>query len=414
MKLKSLLVISSPICLSYVVPQMFEFYDMFKKRYKLIHIVSRMGYASIVRKLIENGYDIEAKLRNGATPLHVAALHGKLSVVKVLVKMGAEINSVCSSWKRTPLFDAIRSKNEEIVRLLLENKADIHHEDDDKVNPIFFAVYLDSENIVKLLLENGADQNAINRRGNTLLLQAVLCKQEGMVKLLIEYKANLNAEDDGKETALFKAVILGLERMVKLLLEHSADHRANIHHKAIDGNTPIILAIMLYHTKNPRKIQIIKALIRNGADINTVPALHFKPLIHTAVQNCDTELLQFLIGNGADTNLLDFQHHRTPLFLAIKNKHEEGIKLLMDNGSNINSKDVDGNTPLIIAVMNHPGLIEFLINSGADVNLRNNALETPLHLTASRGNIEAVKLLIENGGDVDAQTLSTRIYFSCF
>ena len=109
MELKTFVVISSPICLSFIVPQMFEFYDMFKKRYKLIHIASRMGYSKIVQKLIENGFDIEAKQKHGATTLQVAASHGKLNVVQVLIKMGAEINSVDSTWKRTPLFDAVFS-----------------------------------------------------------------------------------------------------------------------------------------------------------------------------------------------------------------------------------------------------------------------------------------------------------------
>ena len=77
-------------------------------------------------------------------------------------------------------------------------------------------------------------------------------------------------------------------------------------------------------------------------------------------------------------------------------------------GANIdlNPRDVNGDTPLVMAILNHPELIEFLINSGADVNSRNNALETPLHFTALRGNIEGVRLLIENGGDVDAKTSS--------
>ena len=78
--MKSMLVISSPICLSYIVPQMFEFYDMFKKRYKFIHVATRMGYATIVRKLIKNGYDIEAKQKFGRT-LGCVGLYSDVSKV---------------------------------------------------------------------------------------------------------------------------------------------------------------------------------------------------------------------------------------------------------------------------------------------------------------------------------------------
>ena len=116
MKLKSILVISSPICLSYLVPQMFVFHDMFKKRYKLTHVAARMGYSTIVRKLIENGFDIEAKQKIGATPLQVAVYYGNLNVIKDLIKMGADINAACGVRKQTSLFDAVFDKNEEIVR----------------------------------------------------------------------------------------------------------------------------------------------------------------------------------------------------------------------------------------------------------------------------------------------------------
>ena len=50
-------------------------------------------------------------------------------------------------------------------------------------------------------------------------------------------------------------------------------------------------------------------------------------------------------------------------------------------------------------------LIYFVLDVQS-LNSRNNALETPLHLTALRGNIEGVKLLIEYGVDIDAKTSS--------
>ena len=366
MKLKSFLVISSPICLSYLVPQLFEFFDMFKKRYKLIHIATRMGYATIVRKLIENGFDIEAKQKFGHTPLCLAVAYGKTSVGQVLITMGAKIDQRCGELKVSLLHDAVNKQNEELVKCLIDNNADLNAKDIHGETPLFLAVSYEYENIVQVLLENGADPNFSNNKLKTPIFYA---KSENTIKIL-------------------------------------TDHRANIHHKDEHGVTPIIRASVLYKTQYS-SINIIKALIKNGADINTQPTVH-NTLIHKAVQNCDTELLQFLISNGADTNILNY-NHRTPLFLAIEKEFAEGIKLLIDNGTNINFKAGLGNTPLHFAARTNSRSIRMLIKSGADVNSQNNFQETPLHYAATYGNVESIEILIENGANINAKTSSLSI-----
>ncbi len=48
-------------------------------------------------------------------------------------------------------------------------------------------------------------------------------------------------------------------------------------------------------------------------------------------------------------------------------------------------------------------LVEKLLKSGADVNVVNEELETPLHLAAGGGHLGLVELLIKHGADVNAQ-----------
>ena len=49
----------------------------------------------------------------------------------------------------------------------------------------------------------------------------------------------------------------------------------------------------------------------------------------------------------------------------------------------------------------HKEIIELLIANGVDVNAKNDAAETPLHLAATK---EIAELLIANGSDVNAAT----------
>ena len=324
----------------------------------------------MIKILTDHKANIYHKDVDGYSPITLAILFYKphvpktINTVKALIRNGADINTQPPFTYLKPLIHTATEYNDvEFLRFLISNGADANLYDNKQQTPLFYAK---SEEIIKTLVKNGADPNLSNNTQRTPLFYA---KSENIIKALI-------------------------------------DHRANIHHKDEEGYSLITLAILFYKPQDAKTIENVKTLIRNGADVNTQPTFTFlKPLIHTATEYNDIELLQFLISNGADTNLVD-NNQKTPLFLAIRNKFEEGIKILIDNGSNVNLKDANGDTPLIVAIDTDSRFIRILISSGADVNLRNNSLETPLHLAALRGNIEVVKLLIEIGGQINAMTSS--------
>ena len=61
--------------------------------------------------------------------------------------------------------------------------------------------------------------------------------------------------------------------------------------------------------------------------------------------------------------------------------------------------------PLMTCVYNfsHKCMRELVENKGCDVNITNKQLSTPLHVAAFSKNYVALKYLLENGADVDAQ-----------
>jgi ankyrin repeat protein len=54
------------------------------------------------------------------------------------------------------------------------------------------------------------------------------------------------------------------------------------------------------------------------------------------------------------------------------------------------------------ALNNHMQIVQFLVKSGADVNLADNDNDTPLHKAARRANIEIVEYLIKHGANINA------------
>ncbi|MEM7232237.1 MAG: ankyrin repeat domain-containing protein, partial [Planctomycetota bacterium] len=78
-----------------------------------------------VRRRLYNNRRLNEQIRGngGATPLNTAALHGKIEVVKFLIKQGADVNAANSDGN-TPLHAAAFLCREDVVKLLLEAGAD--------------------------------------------------------------------------------------------------------------------------------------------------------------------------------------------------------------------------------------------------------------------------------------------------
>lgn len=96
------------------------------------------------------------------TVLHHAACHNGINVVKWLCKeTGVNVNQR-KYLGETPLMQACRSRNEEVVRVLLDAKADVHLVNDVKRSAMYFATMesgpfeLKKREIVRMLLEAGA------------------------------------------------------------------------------------------------------------------------------------------------------------------------------------------------------------------------------------------------------------------
>ena len=87
-----------------------------------------------------------------------------------------------------------------------------------------------------------------------------------------------------------------------------------------------------------------------------------------------------------------------------------GLRLVMENGGTLHSIDLNeelGNA----AFFGHWKICDFLINNGADPNFKiSSTHETPLHNALAKAGrpyyLYTVKLLVENGADVNAKTIA--------
>ncbi|MBN1233308.1 MAG: ankyrin repeat domain-containing protein [Candidatus Coatesbacteria bacterium] len=98
--------------------------------------------------------------------------------------------------------------------------------------------------------------------------------------------------------------------------------------------------------------------------------------------------------------------------IALRNGKKEVANLLIEKGANIFAVDKMRNSVLHYAVEGDQSeIICELIRKGIDVNLKGQANFTPLFLACDLGHIESVKVLLENGADIDFYAEVERIEF---
>jgi|CZKL01.1.fsa_nt_gi ankyrin repeat protein len=106
---------------------------------------------------------------HGWTPLHLAAAFATPNAVELLLRHGARVDAVSDNPQHNqPLHAATAlSRNPEIVRLLLNNGAEVNARQVGGFTPIFSAAAANQKDLVELLLAHGADAHLKSDQGKT-------------------------------------------------------------------------------------------------------------------------------------------------------------------------------------------------------------------------------------------------------
>jgi serine/threonine protein kinase/ankyrin repeat protein len=159
------------------------------------------------------------------------------------------------------------------------------------------------------------------------------------------------------------------------------------------------------------KVDVVKSLLANGANVNELDADGSTPLMIAAAGTPyllnNLPLVEILIGARASLEARD-SRGRTALHRAASEGKTEVVRLLLDSGALLNTKANDGATPLLYAVQfGKMPVLELLIARHAQVDLAEASGSTPL-IIASVGNeylhnnAPMVEALLNAGAKVDA------------
>jgi len=149
--------------------------------------------ASKVKTLIENNQDvIDAKDKDGRTPLHWACRGVYYDILKYLVEKGADVNAQDNNLV-TPLISLANRNNIDGAKYLLTHNADPNIADNQKQTPLHYAAASGLFEMVKILLEYNAKLELRNSYGRTTLILAA--REAGnldVIKLLVESMGLVN------------------------------------------------------------------------------------------------------------------------------------------------------------------------------------------------------------------------------
>ena len=246
------------------------------------------GNKKRIVNMLKRGQDANAKNIEGIPAIQLAIFRNDLSLVKLLVKYGADINMLSEDNDAyTPLETACYYEKIDIVNYLLSIKCSL---DDDSLR---IAALMGYKTIVKILIANGADVNRLDAWSSTPIYWAVQEGEIDTVRILIDNGADINILDDTGQTPLYIAAGENYCDILKELLNNNADIDYT------ESTSPFMIACAFDNYESA------KILLEYGANINFVDNDGRTALFYAKVRKAN-KLVKFLLDNGASTNIVDY------------------------------------------------------------------------------------------------------------
>ena len=281
------------------------------------------------------------------------------------------------------LISKVLQQDEASVHELLARGANPNCRDSDGSTPLFQVVLGKNANLVSTLLAYGADISATeNRSGSTPLIIAASAGFVDGVRILLTEGASVNDADFEGHTALHIATAYNFGAVVDVLLAHNASPDI----PDGEGKTPLHAAAS-YCLQSPTAINPNARRTDKSHDHNCT-ALDNSP------GNGHNAIFSALLKDSSRPDMRD-NSGNTPLHLAARDGYQKAVCQLLAVTAELDITNHDGQTPLHLAAAGgHGAVIRMLQKHGFQPDCKDNKGNTPLHLAARSGRFEAVREML--------------------
>lgn len=260
-------------------------------------------------------------------------------------------------------------------------------------SPINWATQNGRNEVVRELLKH-ISEDLPNYYGQTAFNNLIASKNTDLAKEimdtedLLEFNGKFAKISDSHSDPLFVAAKYNPQMIKKILDRYRQENYNNL---AFYCSQALLLACKYQPSE-------VKELLDSGADINFFNYKRETPLMKAAERN--SEILQLLIDSGANLDQRSIKGF-TALRYAINGGDLKAVEILLKSGVQVDLSDNAGNTPLFEACDTFPESVKLLISAGANVNAANIGGQTPI-MIASADNPEIIEILIKNGAHINS------------
>ena len=263
-----------------------------------LHFAASHQFLSTVDELLDQQLALEARDKNGESPLHRAVASGTDEIIKHLVDRGADVHAV-NKRGQTPLLVSLARHRS---NLLLKHKPDVQQADGDGNTPLHLAIYNPrnaqetfydplpfSTDDVSFLLKAGADIHSRDKQGNTPLHVAAAEDRYEIAELLIKEGSKVNSTNVRGQTCLHMASYSGALDIVEMLVAYGAD--LNVVDEL--GCTPLHVALTSH------RFWLVEPLLKHGSNPKAVDYKGSTPLhVGCCYDDDNDELMEVATNEG--------------------------------------------------------------------------------------------------------------------
>uniref|UniRef100_A0A3P8YLU4 Ankyrin repeat domain 55 n=1 Tax=Esox lucius TaxID=8010 RepID=A0A3P8YLU4_ESOLU len=287
--------------------------------------------------------------------VYQAAANGDVNTLTTAIREDPSILEYCDGEGSTPLMHAVSGRQVDTVKLLLKMGASINTQDACGRTALSLATYLGWLEGCVCLLRNGAKQNIPDKNGRLPLHAATAENDVKLMAVLLQQSTacEINHQDNEGMTALHWASFHNRPEHVQALLQKGADPTLvdkdfkTALHWAVQSGSRLMCSLILEH--------------QLGSSVINYDDENGKTCVHIAAAAGYSDILHEL-SRFAETNLqaLDVDE-RSPLHWAAAAGKDECVQALLQLGVEMGPRDINENTPLTYAMYcGHTACIKLL------------------------------------------------------
>ena len=400
-----------------------------------------------VKTLLKNGADVNAAQGDGMTALHWASRHGDAELAQMLLFAGANVKATTRLGGYTPLMMAAEQGHAIVIAALVSGGADAKAANVMGTTPLMLAAASGIPQAITTLVENGAEIEAREKTfGQTPLMFAAATNRVEALKALVKAGANVTATSkvnnvgnlSGAEQEFFAAA-------------SGSGNQAGGNGTGRNGQVVAPGAATAPAAAPPAGGGGGGGRGGFGGKPGIERPYFYNELIgtqggHTALmlaaRSGYSDAVKTLVAAGANVNQISVGDKTSPLLIAAINGHFDLAKWLLEQGADPNAASDNGVTPLYAALnvtwapralypqprafnqqqITYLDFMKALLDRGADPNKRltkkvwyseynfdlagvDEIGATPFWRASFAGDVPAMSLLLERGGDPHISTM---------